>query len=242
MAHMLGLKTYRDTQEAAADRRIEENMDMVRRLAWHYFGRAGRFVEVEDLLQAGYYGLVDASRRYTEQEGVPFASYAAIRVRGAIVDVLRRNSNLCRATISMQSRIRDAETRLSQRLQRAPETEDLAAELEMSPQDLAAWRARLQAGQTSSLDEVYSDHSLLFEGHDPTPEDQTYAAERRAILFRAIGRLPDREALVLQLYYVEELNGYEVAEILGVTTGRVSQLKKAALERVRALMAAEDAL
>ncbi len=242
MPHMLGLKTYRDAQMSAEDRRIDENMDLVRRMAWHYFGRAGRFIEVEDLLQAGYYGLVDASRRYTEQEGVPFSSYAAIRVRGAIIDVLRRNSNLCRNTIAMQGRIRDAETRLTRRLQRAPENAEIAAELDMSPADLAAWQSRLQSGQTRSLDEVYSDHSLLFQGQEPSPEEQTYASELRALLFKSIKRLPDREALVLQLYYVEELNGYEVAEILGVTTGRVSQLKKAALERIRALMAEEEAV
>lgn len=84
-----------------------------------------------------------------------------------------------------------------------------------------------------SLDEVYSDHNVLFQDHNFSPEDQTLQSEMKTLLKRALTKLPQREALVLQLYYVEELNVYEVAAILDVTTGRVSQIKKAAIERLR---------
>lgn len=87
-----------------------------------------------------------------------------------------------------------------------------------------------------SLDEVYTDHSLLFQDVTPSPEEATHQSQLRTMLRKAISKLPEREALVLQLYYVEELNVYEVAAILDVTTGRVSQIKRAAIERAHSLI------
>jgi RNA polymerase sigma factor (sigma-70 family) len=87
-----------------------------------------------------------------------------------------------------------------------------------------------------SLDEVYTDHSLLFQDVTPSPEEATHQSQLRKMLAKAISKLPEREALVLQLYYVEKLNVYEVAAVLGVTTGRVSQIKRAAIERAHSLI------
>ena len=107
---------------------------MVKRLAWHFQGRAGRFVELDDLMQAGYLGLVDASQKYSAREGVTFATYAAIRVRGSIIDSLRRNSNLCRTTIAMQQKVRAAEKVLEGELQRTPTNGEIAEKMAM-PQE-----------------------------------------------------------------------------------------------------------
>lgn len=229
---MIGPKAYQE-QINNTDRLIEENMDLVRRLAWHFHGRVGRFIEVDDLLQAGYLGLVDAAQKYTTREGVAFAAYAAIRVRGSIIDFLRRNSNLCRTTITMQNKVRAATQELEQKLQRTPEPQEVANKLDLSINEYESWQARFQANRVSSLDEVYTDQSMLFRDNEMSPEDQTQMSQMRVLLRGAIKRLPEREALVLQLYYVEELNVYEVAAIMGVTTGRVSQIKKAAIERAR---------
>lgn len=230
---MIAPKSYQE-QKPSPDRLVEDHVEIVRRLAWHFHGRVGRFIEIDDLLQAGYLGLIDASRRYTVQEGVSFAGYAGIRVRGAIIDFLRRNSNLCRATIAMQKRIKSAERELEGRLMRRVEAEELAQHLDMPMAELYGWRAQFEANQTRSLDEIYSDHSILFQDHSVSAEDTTQFHEMRDLLREALKTLPRREALVLQLYYVEELNVYEVAAILDVTTGRVSQIKKAAIERLRA--------
>ncbi len=92
--------------------------------------------------------------------------------------------------------------------------------------ELEDWETQFGASQIKSLDEVYTDHSLLFSDAARTVEDKMQQDEMRKMLRRALGQLPEREALVLQLYFVEELNVYEIAEILGVTTGRVSQIKK----------------
>lgn len=181
-------------------------------------------------MQAGYLGLVDASRRYSAREGVTFAAYAAIRVRGSIIDCLRRNSNLCRTTISMQQKVRAAERDLEIEHQRTPTPEELSEKMEMTLEELQNWQARFQASRVKSLDEVYTDHSILFQDFTPSPEEATYQSQMRGMLPKAISKLPEREARVLQLYYVTELNVYEVAAILDVTKGRISQVKRAAIE------------
>ncbi|MFD0857550.1 sigma-70 family RNA polymerase sigma factor [Roseovarius aquimarinus] len=217
-------------------RLIEEHMPLVRRLAWHFQGRVGRFVEIEDLLQAGYLGLVDASQRYSVQDGVTFGAYAAIRIRGSIIDHLRRNSNLCRSTITMRQTIERTRRKLSQTLGREPETAELADALEMSLEDFQNWEAKFQTNQLKSLDEVYTDHSMLFSDTASTAEDEVEQTQLKALLRLALGEIPERSALVLQLYYVEELNVYEIAAILDVTTGRVSQIKKAAVTQLREII------
>lgn len=102
--------------------------------------------------------------------------------------------------------------------------------MEMTLEELQNWQARFQASRVKSLDEVYTDHSILFQDFTPSPEEATYQSQMRGMLPKAISKLPEREALVLQLYYVTELNVYEVAAILDVTTGRISQIERAAIE------------
>ena len=232
---MLAPRAYEE-QTLRPEKLVADNMSLVKRLAWHFHGRVGRFVELEDLMQAGYLGLVDAGQRYSVREGVSFSAYAAIRIRGSILDLLRRNSNLCRTAISMRQKLSKARTTLEQRLGRAPEKEEVATELKIGVVELESWEAQLQANTVQSLDEVYSDHSLLFRDQTPSPEEDLQKLQVKKLLRGALSELPEREALVLQLYYVEELNIYEVADILGVTTGRVSQIKKAAILRLRDLM------
>ena len=232
---MIAPQSYQE-QRLSPARLVEEQMPLVQRLAWHFHGRVGRFVEVDDLLQAGYLGLVDASQRYSVCDGVSFAAYAAIRIRGSIIDHLRRNSNLCRNTISMRQAVERARRKLSQSLGREPETVELAEAMEMTPEKLQDWENRFQTNQLHSLDEVYTDHSILFSDHGASAEDTLEQSQLKVLLRHAIEDLPERNALVLQLYYVEELNVYEIAAILDVTTGRVSQIKKAAIEQLRDLM------
>jgi RNA polymerase sigma factor for flagellar operon FliA len=220
-------------QTPSPERLVQTHMDLVRKIAWHLHGRVGRMAEIDDMLQVGYMGLVDAAQRYTPRQGATFAAYAAIRIRGSIIDFLRASSSLCRATIVMQQKMRAATLKLEQQLMRAPEKAELAAEMGISLTELEEWNTQFGASQIRSLDEVYTDHSMLFSDGARSVEDKMQNDEMRRLLRRALERLPEREALVLQLYFVEELNVYEIAEILGVTTGRVSQIKKAAVGRLR---------
>ena len=234
---MIAPKRYAE-QATDTEKLVKDNMQLVQRIAWHFSGRIGHFAEIDELLQAGYLGLVDASQRYSPREGVTFAAYAAIRIRGSIVDLLRRNSNLCRATIEMRGKVNRARTELEQKLGRTPEAQEVADALGLTLVQLQDIDARLQVNQLKSLDEVYTDHSLLFAQDGGGAEEALEKQQMKGLLRDALEKLPEREALVLQLYYVEELNVYEIGAILEVTTGRVSQIKKAAITNLRKMITA----
>jgi RNA polymerase sigma factor FliA len=220
---------------------VAAHLDLARRIAWHIHARVGRRVEIEDLLQIAFMGLMDAAQRYVAQPGTPFAAYAGIRIRGTVMDHLRQMAGQTRAVLRMQSQLNATEQRLAQSLLRHPEEAEVAAALDLSTEELARWRAEIDSGRHQSIDDVYTDHSMLFRDDAPSAEERLTKERMKRQLAGAIARLPEREALVLQLYYVEDLNVYEIADVLKVTTGRVSQIKKAAVERLRSLIGADAA-
>ena len=228
----MDIKTYSEgTKDINA--LIENNMGLVRKIAWHMHGRVKSAIEIEDLIQIGMYGLVTAAQNYVVKEGVSFASYAGIRIRGEIVDHLRRNSNLCRTTIQMQQKYNASFEKLSRQLQREPKNSEIAKDMGLEASELDNWEQAFAANTHQSLDSVYDEFSIWFASNDQSPEDELSDTELRENLVEALKTLPEREAMLVQLYYVEELNVYEIAEVLEITTGRVSQIKKSAVSRLR---------
>ena len=228
----MDIKTYSETSKDI-NILIENNMGLVRKIAWHMHGRVRSAVEIEDLIQIGMYGLVTAAQNYVVKEGVSFASYAGIRIRGEIVDHLRRNSNLCRTTIQMQQKYNSSFEKLSKQLQREPKNSEIAKDMGLEASELDNWEQAFAANTHQSLDSVYDEFSIWFASNDQSPEDELSDTELRQNLVEALKTLPEREAMLVQLYYVEELNVYEIAEVLEITTGRVSQIKKSAISRLR---------
>ncbi len=228
----MDIRTYSDTSKNI-NTLIENNMGLVRKIAWHMHGRVKSAVEIEDLIQIGMYGLVTAAQNYVVKEGVSFASYAGIRIRGEIVDHLRRNSNLCRTTIQMQQKYNTSLEKLSRQLQREPKNTEIAKDMGLEESELDNWEQAFAANTHQSLDSVYDEFSIWFASNDQSPEDELSETELRENLVEALKTLPEREAMLVQLYYVEELNVYEIAEVLEITTGRVSQIKKSAISRLR---------
>ena len=228
----MDIRTYSDTSKNI-NALIENNMGLVRKIAWHMHGRVKSAVEIEDLIQIGMYGLVTAAQNYVVKEGVSFASYAGIRIRGEIVDHLRRNSNLCRTTIQMQQKYNASLEKLSRQLQREPKNNEIAKDMGLEESELDNWEQAFAANTHQSLDSVYDEFSIWFASNDQSPEDELSETELRENLVEALKTLPEREAMLVQLYYVEELNVYEIAEVLEITTGRVSQIKKSAISRLR---------
>ena len=228
----MDIRTYSDTSKNI-NSLIENNMGLVRKIAWHMHGRVKSAVEIEDLIQIGMYGLVTAAQNYVVKEGVSFASYAGIRIRGEIVDHLRRNSNLCRTTIQMQQKYNASLEKLSRQLQREPKNNEIAKDMGLEESELDNWEQAFAANTHQSLDSVYDEFSIWFASNDQSPEDELSETELRENLVEALKTLPEREAMLVQLYYVEELNVYEIAEVLEITTGRVSQIKKSAISRLR---------
>ena len=212
---------------------ITDNLRLVQSIAWHLHARVSKVIEIDDLVQIGYYGLVTAAQKYTPQEGVNFSNYASLRIRGAMVDHLRKNSNLCRTTINMQQRFNHAEQKLIKLHRRQPEQAEIADEMAISLSELQEWRKNFAANHHESMDQVYDDFSIIFASNTNDPEEELQNQDLKKLLIEALKKLPEKMALVIQLYYVEELNVYEIAEVLEVTIGRVSQIKSEAVKKLR---------
>ena len=227
------MKASYPEQQPNVESLIVDNMNLVKKIAWHMHGRVRSAIEIEDLMQIGYFGLVTAAQKYSPKEGATFASYAVLRIRGAIVDHLRKSSNLCRTTIQMQQKQKKAVQSLVGSLQREPVPSEIAEKMGLDLNEYREWEKAFNANVHQSLDEVYDEYSMWFVSKDNTPEENLDRSQLKNILTDALKELPPKEAMVIQLYYVEELNVYEIAEVMEITTGRVSQIKKSAVLLLR---------
>ena len=219
---------------------ITKNLGLVKKIAWHLHGRVRGALEIEDLIQIGYTGLVVAANNFVKKEGIPFASYASIRIRGAIIDFFRKNSNLCRTTIQMQQKVKATEVSLRQSLSREPLPNEVATAAGLSDAEYSEWQHAFAANVHQSLDAVYDEYSMFFVLNEDGAEKKLEMAQLKQTLRTVLGKIKEKELMVIQLYYVEELNIYEIAEILSVTTGRVSQIKKSAIGKLRDLIIKEE--
>jgi RNA polymerase sigma factor FliA len=217
--------------------RVARFMPMVRKLAWHLAGSAGPSLDVEDLMQAGLVALTECAQRHDGPNEDGFAAYAKLRVRGAMVDILRSSSPEARGAREKRRRIERAEQELRVQLQRKPKPSETASALGLSLPEFEKLRGDCAAVQLDSIDECYSDNSALFAAPEQSAEATLLQHEDREGLARGIGELPERLQMVIQLYFVEELNLSEIADVLGVSVPRVHQLKAAALDKLRLSLA-----
>ena len=212
---------------------VKDNITLVKKIAWHLHGRVSAIIEIEDLIQIGMLGLISAAQNYTPQKDASFSSYANIRIKGEILDYLRKNSNLCRATIKMKKMSEKASLMLRHKLGREPDNNEIAKELNMTTEKYYEWTNAFEANIIRSLDESYDEYSQWFVTKEMNPEENINHTELRNGLKEVLGKLEGKEALIIQLYFVEELNVYEIAEVMNVSTGRVSQIKTSAIKRLR---------
>ena len=215
------------------DELIQKHMTLVKKIAYFYAGRVQKAAEVEDLMQIGMMGLVEAAHNYSPREGVTFQIYARLRIKGSIVDYLRKSSNLCRRTIKNKQNHDRAYDLLRKNFGRVPSHEEVAKELEISTVELHTWEKEFAANQNQSMEEATEIYGDFLISADPTIEEKLISGELKKHLRDALTVLNSQQVLVIQLYYVEELNVYEIAEVLSVSTGRVSQIKTAALSLLR---------
>ena len=224
---------YLDKSQTSINDLIEGNLDLVKKIAWQLHGRVQNIVEVEDLIQQGMEGLVHAAQKYSPKEGVNFSQYAQLRIRGSIIDFLRKNSNLCRTTIKKKQEFERSKLDLEKKLNRQATEQELIEFLGISDDEFNYWKKAFEANVVQSLDTAYNEYSILFASKDDNPESSLQNKELKTQIKEALGVLNQREALVAQLYYVEELNIYEIAEVLEISTGRISQIKKSIIGKLR---------
>lgn len=218
---------------------------LVRRQALALISRLPASVELDDLMQAGMIGLLDAVRRYQQQADAQFETYAVTRIRGAMLDELRAQDWLPRSVRTKSRSIESSIQVLGHRLMRPATESEIAEEmgLELSAYQLLLEEARgvqvLMAEDLVQHREGRESASALegVTGNVAGPLDQLMQEGLRAALVQAIEALPDREKLLLSLQFEQDLNQKEIAAVLGVTEGRVSQLRSQAIARIRAWLA-----
>jgi RNA polymerase sigma factor FliA len=219
----------------SADSLVVEHLGLVRIIAMGIRARVPHFVDLDDLMQAGTLGLVDAARKFSPEKETTFSTYAKHRIRGAILDSLRQCDNASRHTRRWQKRIEAAITKLSAKLQRAPEEAEIARELEIGLERLRAITLRTRGLEPVSVSSRPDDDlpDLEFPTQPETQPDSIYAQkELRAVLAEAVKELPPRHQGILRLYYTGGMTMREIGERMGVNESRVSQIHKFALGRL----------
>ena len=230
--------TYSAVDEVHVERCVVQFTPLVKRMAHHMMKSLPASVQLDDIMQLGLMGLLDAARRYEEGRGAQFETYAVQRIRGAVLDGLRQNDWLPRGLRRSLRCVEASINKLEQQYGRPPTEQELADALNMS---LADYQQLLQDARgyqiVSSEDlEVSGEEGYLEYYHAddrPDPLQSLLDADQRRTLIAAIEDLPDRERKVMGLYYEQELNLREVGEALGVTESRVCQLHSQAIARLR---------
>lgn len=219
---------------AEIEDRVRRFLPLVRRTAWHINGRGREGLKIEDLMQAGVLALTECAQRHAGPSEDGFAAYAKIRVRGAMLDEVRRVAHDSRTARAKRSAYEGALASLRGTLGREPSRAELAQALGVSDAELRAIEA--SGVRLTPIDDAYDETSLAFASDDPDPFEVLCVAEDRERLIAAMIRLPDRLKLVLQLFFVEELNLTEIAAVLEVSVPRVHQLRAKALKDLRGLL------
>lgn len=232
-ATALGLYGLGRAARPDPDRLVRTHLGLVRKIAWHTHARVSTALDIEELVQIGMVALIEAARTFEDRGQAAFSTYASVRIRGGMIDALRKQATMCRSALRKRRDLNAARERLSGRLGRVPTDTELAAEMDVTVPELHDLRTNTQGVRYESMDEVYSDHSIWFAADEPDALDQLQSRDMQKAIAAAIRDLPEREAMVLQLYFVEELNLEEIGQTLGVGAARVCQIKKVALERVR---------
>jgi RNA polymerase sigma factor for flagellar operon FliA len=232
-----------DGDNGARERLVVAYSPMVKFVAGRLGAGLPSHVEDADLISYGLMGLIGAIERFEPDRGIKFETFAMTRIRGAIIDELRSLDWVPRSVRSRAREIEAAQSKLEHELQRAPTEEELSVKLGMSVEDLQAALLEIANSSVYALDELWtvSDSSgdqvsLLDTIPDEgaaDPQEALDTSEVKDRLTEAIGSLPEREQLVVALYYYEHLTLREIGEVLGVTESRVSQLHTKAVMRLK---------
>jgi len=230
------LNMYTRAQGSAEqqDRLVEQYAPLVKRIAYHLLGRLPSSVQVEDLMQAGMIGLLEASRKFDFGKGASFETYAGIRIRGAMLDEVRKGDWAPRSVHRNTRMVSDAMRAVEARLGRDVKDHEVAAELDMSLEEYYAILSDTAGSKLFSFDDLLESGAPADVQGGEEPLSGLQDERFRAALVEAIDGLPERERLLLSLYYDEELNLKEIGAVLGVSESRVSQLHSQCAARLRA--------
>lgn len=236
--------------ERARERLVVAYSPLVKYVSGRMASGLPAHVDEADLISYGLVGLISAISRFEPEREIKFETYAITRIKGAIIDELRSLDWVPRSVRARARAIERANSKLEHRLQRAPSDEEMALELEMTVQEFQDALLQISNSTVAALDELWTvsdasgdQVSLLDTLQDPRAEDPAAAMDQTELKDRvadAIARLPEREKLVVALYYYENLTLREIGEVLGVTESRISQLHTKAVLRLRGRLTDDD--
>jgi RNA polymerase sigma factor for flagellar operon FliA len=236
MAVNNGVSMYQGVTDSTEEL-LERHASLVKRIAHHLLARLPSSVQLDDLVQAGLIGLIEASRNYDSSKGASFETYAGIRIRGSMIDEVRRGDWAPRSVHRNARKVQECVLQIERRTGRDATDREVATVMGISIEEYHDIVQDSMCSKLFSLDELLSGEDGM---ETPVPSAVASPLERiqrqdmREALAKAIAELPERERLVLALYYDEELNLKEIGQVLGVSESRVSQIHSQAAVRLRA--------
>lgn len=231
-----GVNIYADNQKLADSELVDKYTPLVKKIAWHLMGKLPDSVQIDDLIQAGLIGLLDAARKFEADKGAVFETYASIRIRGSMLDEVRANDWAPRSVYRNSRRVTEAINTVEMRVKRDAKDSEIALELGVSIEEYHSYLTDTVSTRIFSFEELVQDSGINIEFSDETqmsPESELIEEKFQEALALAINNLPEREKLILSLYYNEELNLKEIGEIMDLSESRVSQIHSQAASRLR---------
>jgi RNA polymerase sigma factor for flagellar operon FliA len=231
-----GLAAYSSVTGQDADLLVTQHAPLVKRIAYHLMNRLPPNVQVDDLVQAGMIGLLEASRNYDPSQGASFETYAGIRIRGSMLDEIRRSDWTPRSVHRKARMVSDAMRQIENEQGRDARDVEVAAALELSLEDYHRILLDASGCRVFSVEDLQTVGEISQERSNSAeigPYDGVQNEAFREALGEAIAGLPERERLVIALYYDEEMNLREIGQVLGVTESRACQIHSQATFRLR---------
>lgn len=234
---MSGAALYSSVQSVDAETLVLRHAPLVKRIAYHLHNRLPQSMHMDDLIQAGMIGLLEATRHYDPSQGAGFETYAGIRIRGAMLDEVRHQDWVPRSVHRKSRAVAEAIRAIEARTRRNATDAEVAEYLGIGLEEYGKILVDAAGCRLFSLEELQqSGDSRLEEGGDAEslPAEKLSEETFRIALAKALAGLPERERLVVSLYYDQELNMREIGEILGISESRVCQINTQAILRLRA--------
>lgn len=227
---------YLEQDRGSVDSLLQEYAPLVKKVGLHLIARLPADVELGDLVQVGMMGLLKAIENFSESHGASFETYASIRIRGAMLDEVRRMGWSPRSMQQKAKRVRDAIRNVESNKRAEATDAEIAEELGMELQDYYSMSSELVSGRMVSLEEEQQEFGSELVAAESSPQDCLEQEEFQQAMAESIQTLPEKEKLVMALYYNEGLNLREIGAILSVSESRVCQIHGQALARTRARM------
>lgn len=215
---------------------VRQHAGLVKRIAQHLLGRLPPCVQLEDLIQAGMIGLLEAAKNYNVEKGASFETYSSIRIRGSMLDEIRKGDWVPRSVHRNTRKIAQAVREVENQTGRDARDYEVAQSLSLTLNEYHRLVQETSGARIFAFQDVGLNEEVMTEGisiSSPGPFDGLQQEDFKKNLLKCIESLPERERLVLALYYDEELNLREVGEILGVSESRVSQIHSQAMSRLQ---------